>query len=331
MSAPTTKDWALGVDIGGTFTDVVALDYAQGKLHSLKVLTTHGDPTEAVIDGVQALIQSCDIDPSRVTRVVHATTLFTNALIERGGVRTGLLATEGFSDVIEIGHERKYDLYDLAIERAPALVPRNLRAEIKGRLDADGRELEALDPAGVREAVQRLVELGVESIAVCLLHSYASASHEKAVAEWVRRDFPSVELTLSSDVAPVIREFERISTTVANAYIRPLATRYLDSLEKRLLQLGPALRGADDAFQRWLVAISTMRSAIPSSSSNPALLRAPSPPPTTECVMATPTCSPSTWAERRPSSAWSNTRSLRSLSDSRPRATSDSRKAAACL
>lgn len=238
MKAQQTKDWAIGIDIGGTFTDVVALDYAAGKLHSLKVLTTHGDPTEAVISGVTGLLHSCDIDPSRVTRVVHATTLFTNALIERGGVRTGLLTNEGFSDVIEIGHERKYDLYDLTIERAPALVPRNLRQEIGGRLDAQGNELEPLDRAGVRAAVRRLVDAGVESVAVCLLHSYASGQHERALAEWIRQDFPELGLTLSCDVAPVIREFERVSTTVANAYIKPLATRYLDSLETRLAALG---------------------------------------------------------------------------------------------
>lgn len=238
MTTRKNKEWALGIDIGGTFTDVVAIDYASGKLHSLKVLTTHGDPTDAVIEGVAGLLNACDIDPSRVTRVVHATTLFTNALIERRGVSTGLVTNEGFSDIIEIGHERKYDLYDLAIERAPALVPRHLRREIKGRLDAQGRELEALDAADVRETVGQLAALGVKSVAVCLLHSYASTEHEKQVAEWIRRDFPGMEVTLSSEVAPVIREFERISTTVANAYIKPLASSYLDSLEKRLAGLG---------------------------------------------------------------------------------------------
>src|SRR5450756_1468120 len=115
-------EWAIGIDIGGTFTDVVALDYAAGRLHGLKVLTTHGDPAEGVSDGVRRLIKAYGIDPAAVRRVVHATTLFANALIERNGIRTGLLINEGFKDVIEIGHERKYDLYDLAIERAPALV-----------------------------------------------------------------------------------------------------------------------------------------------------------------------------------------------------------------
>jgi len=230
--------WAIGIDIGGTFTDVVALDYAAGRLHSLKVLTTHGDPADAVTDGVSRLIGQCGIEPRAVRRVVHATTLFANALIERRGVCTGLLVNDGFKDVIEIGHERKYDLYDLALERAPALVPRHLRGEIAGRLDASGHELEPPDPANVRAAVARLVEAGVESVAVCLLHSYTSGRHERAVGEWIRRDFPRLEITLSCDVAPVIREFERLSTTVANAYIKPLANRYLNALEDRLSALG---------------------------------------------------------------------------------------------
>jgi N-methylhydantoinase A len=230
--------WAIGIDIGGTFTDVVALDYSAGRLHSLKVLTTHGDPAEAVTEGVSRLIDQCSIAPGDVGRIVHATTLFTNALIERRGACTGLLVNDGFKDVIEIGHERKYDLYDLALERAPALVPRHLRGEIAGRLDARGQTLEPLDRDNVRAVVADLLAAGVESLAVCLLHSYACSAHERAVGDWIRQDFPGLEITLSSDVAPVIREFERISTTVANAYIKPLADRYLTALEARMRGLG---------------------------------------------------------------------------------------------
>jgi N-methylhydantoinase A len=233
-----SNKWAVGIDIGGTFTDVVALDYAAGKLHSLKLLTTHGDPAEAVTEGVSQLIEACAIDPDHIERVVHATTLFTNALIQRRGARTGLITTRGFKDAIEIANERKYDLYDLTIEAVPPLVPRNLRAEIGGRLDARGNELEPLDREEVRAAVARLVQAGVESVAVCLLHSYAAEAHEKQVLEWIRHDFPATEVTISSQVAPVIREYERVSTTIANAYIRPLATRYLDVLALRLQALG---------------------------------------------------------------------------------------------
>ena len=231
-------DWSIGIDIGGTFTDVVALDYSAGKLHSLKVLTTHGDPSQGVAQGVLQLMQTYGIHSPDVKRVVHATTLFTNALIERRGACTGLLTNQGFKDVLEIGHERKYDLYDLTIERAPPLVPRNLRAEIAGRLDARGDELEPLSAADVHAAVAGLVAAGVESIAVCLLHSYASDKHERTVDQWIRRDFPTMVTTLSADVAPVIREFERMSTAVANAYIKSLATSYLNALEERLIALG---------------------------------------------------------------------------------------------
>nr|WP_255592284.1 hydantoinase/oxoprolinase family protein [Bordetella sp. BOR01] len=230
--------WAVGIDIGGTFTDVVALDYKAGRLHSLKVLTTHGDPAQGVADGVAQLIQACGIDPARIARVVHATTLFTNALIERSGSTAGLLVTEGFRDVVEIGHERKYDLYDLAIEAAAPLIERCRRREISARMRADGSELAPVDAAQVRREAGLLVKDGAESIAVCLLHSYASDAHERQVGEIIRQAFPGVELTLSCDVAPVVREFERMSTTSANAYIKPLANRYLAALEARLAALG---------------------------------------------------------------------------------------------
>lgn len=230
--------WAIGIDIGGTFTDVVALDYGASALHSLKVLTTHGDPAEGVADGVNRIIESCGIDPSSVTRIVHATTLFTNALIERRGCKTGLLVTQGFKDVIEIGHERKYDLYDLRIEAAPPLVERRLRAEISARMDARGNELAPVHPAEVVGAVKALVRQGVESLAVCLLHAYASDRHEQDVGHILREAFPQLAITLSSEVAPVVREFERMSTTSANAYIKPLANRYLDNLQRRLRDLG---------------------------------------------------------------------------------------------
>lgn len=232
------NSWAVGIDIGGTFTDVVAVDYGAGRLHSLKVLTTHGDPAQGVADGVARLIRDNGIDPAHVARVVHATTLFTNALIERRGSPTGLLVTRGFKDVIEIGHERKYDLYDLTLEAAPPLVERRLRGEISARMNAAGTEIAPVDAAEVRDAVAGLVGQGVESLAVCLLHSYASDAHERQVLEIVRHAFPGLAVTLSCDVAPVVREFERMSTATANAYIKPLANRYLDTLQARLADLG---------------------------------------------------------------------------------------------
>lgn len=232
------SNWAVGIDIGGTFTDVVALAYGQGASHSLKVLTTHDNPAEGVAQGVTQLMQICGILPAQVSRIVHATTLFTNALIERRGARTGLIVTRGFKDVLEIGHERKYDLYDLNIEAAPPLVERALRGEISGRLSADGEEVEPLDAEEIVRVVRSLVDQGVQSIAVCLLHAYAGDKHERTVADLIHQHFPGLALTLSSEVAPVVREFERLSTTCANAYIKPLANHYLSALQNRLSDIG---------------------------------------------------------------------------------------------
>nr|WP_202109695.1 hydantoinase/oxoprolinase family protein [Bordetella sp. 02P26C-1] len=230
--------WAIGIDIGGTFTDVVALNYQSGALRTLKVLTTHGDPTDGVMNGIKQLIEHAGVTPADVARVVHATTLFTNALIERRGAKTGLIATAGFSDIVQIGNERKYDLYDLGIEPAPALVPRNLRVEISARMDARGNEVAPVDAQEVRRVVEQLVADGVDSIAVCLLHSYANVAHEQQVQAVIADLYPNLSVTLSSDVAPVIREFERMSTASANAYIKPLAMGYLDTLRRRLMELG---------------------------------------------------------------------------------------------
>lgn len=230
--------WAIGIDIGGTFTDVVSLNYQTGALRTLKVLTTHGDPTDGVIEGIKTLIDRANLKPQDVARVVHATTLFTNALIERRGAKTGLIATAGFSDIVQIGNERKYDLYDLSIEPAPALVPRDLRTEISARMDAQGHERTPVDDAQVRRVVGQLAEQGVESIAVCLLHAYANPAHEQQVQSIISTHYPAINITLSSEVAPVIREFERMSTASANAYIKPLAMGYLETLRRRLVALG---------------------------------------------------------------------------------------------
>ena len=230
--------WSIGIDIGGTFTDVVAIAQAPGSQHSAKVLTTHDDPTLGVVNAIESLIQATGLHPAEVRRVVHATTLFTNALIERRGAATALLTNRGFEDVLAVGNERKYDLYDLSIERAPALVPSRWRMGVAGRLDAQGNEIEALDPAQALKVVSELREQGVESLAICMLHAWASARHERALARHIGHEFPDLPITLSCDIAPVIREYERVSTTVASAYVKPLATHYLGTLESRLAALG---------------------------------------------------------------------------------------------
>jgi N-methylhydantoinase A len=234
----TDPRYSLGIDIGGTFTDVAVWDHVAGRRLSRKVLTTHGDPAQAVVEGVQAMLEGFALDPAAFRRVVHATTLFTNALIERRGARTGLLTTRGFRDVVEIGRERKYALYDLTIRKPEPLAPRELRAEVDERLGADGRVLRPLDEAGLLAAASTLVGAGAQSLAVCFLHAYLNPVHERRALALLGEAYPALALTASHEVAPEIREFERTSTALANAYVKPLAARYLDALAAGLRGLG---------------------------------------------------------------------------------------------
>ena len=229
---------SLGIDIGGTFTDIVVFDPSTGQARIGQVSTTPDDPADGAVDGVQRLLTAHDIAPQRIGRVVHATTLFTNALIERKGARTGLITTAGFRDTLEIGRERKYELYDLFIEMPTPLVKRAWRREVAERLAPDGTVEVPLDIDALLREAAALVDDGVESLAVVFLHAYANAAHEGAAAEALGRRFPGLSVSVSSDIAPEIREYPRASTTVANAYVRPMAERYLDRLEARLRELG---------------------------------------------------------------------------------------------
>lgn len=229
---------AVGIDIGGTFTDIVFYDYDTGRQFNRKELTTHDDPARAVLTGVKATMQENGISAGSVVRVVHATTLFTNALIERKGATTGLITTEGFRDTLDIGKERKYDIYDVFLEMPQPLVPRNRVIEVPERLGPDGSVETPLDEKALVEAARTLVGMGVDSLAVCFLHSYANPVHERRAAELIAKEFPQLALTISYDIAPEIREYERTSTTVANAYVKPLAENYLERLENEIRALG---------------------------------------------------------------------------------------------
>jgi N-methylhydantoinase A len=229
---------ALGIDIGGTFTDLVVYDGASGRQWSRKVLTTHDDPVRAVRDGVAAILGDAGVPASRVGRVVHATTLFTNALIERTGARAGLITTAGFRDALEIGRERKFELYDINIAKTEPLVPRDLRLEVGERLGPDGRVRQPLDAGELARRVDALVAAGVTSIAVVFLHAYADAVHERAALALIGERHPGLFATASHEVAPEIREYERASTTVANAYIKPLAHQYLGRMAGEIAALG---------------------------------------------------------------------------------------------
>jgi len=230
--------YALGIDIGGTFTDVVVYYVANGRRVGRKVLTTHDDPARAAAAGVEDLLRRHGLAPAECARVVHATTLFTNALIERRGAPTGLITTMGFADTLEVGRERKFELYDLNIARPEPLVPRHLRLEVVERVLADGAVARRLDSRQVADRAQRLARAGVTSIAVVFLHAYANPRHEAEAARLIARRHPGIAVTASHEVAPEIREYERASTTVANAYIKPLARLYLDAMARRLADLG---------------------------------------------------------------------------------------------
>ena len=225
---------SLGIDIGGTFTDLVIHDPHNGRAVIWKESTTPDDPARGALEGTRRVLAQAGARPDQVGRVVHATTLFTNALIERKGAKTGLLTTAGFRDVLEIGRERKYELYDLFIEMPKPLVPRPWRREAKERLAPDGSVELPIDIDAALGEVAELVEQGVESLAICFLHAYANPAHERAIGAAIAERYQNLSISLSSDIAPEIREFQRASTTVANAYVRPLAEVYLERLEQAL-------------------------------------------------------------------------------------------------
>ncbi len=226
----------LAIDIGGTFTDL-ALE-AGDRLATAKVLTTPARPDEAVLEGIAAVMAEAGVRPDAVGLIIHGTTLATNALIERKGAKTALITTEGHRDSLEMAYENRFEQYDINIDRPDPLVPRHLRWPVPERMDARGEVLRPLDEAAVEALVPRLAAEGIGSLAVGLLHAYANPAHEQRIAAIVRAALPDLSISLSSEVCPEIREYERLSTTCANAYVQPLMARYLTSLERRLREDG---------------------------------------------------------------------------------------------
>ncbi|RPH97141.1 MAG: hydantoinase/oxoprolinase family protein, partial [Lysobacterales bacterium] len=234
--APATRA-RLAVDIGGTFTDVV-LELPGGARATTKLLTTYDHPGRAVLDGIGEVLRRAGLQPAAVGLIIHGTTLATNALIQRSGARTALLTTAGHRDALEMAHEDRFEQYDIMIDRPRPLVPRHLRLPVRERLDRDGRVLIPLDEDGVRAALPVLDEHAVESVAIGYLHAYADPRHERRTAEILQAARPGLSITLASEVCPEIREFERLSTACANAYVRPLMARYLERLDGELRRLG---------------------------------------------------------------------------------------------
>ncbi|HUC71530.1 MAG TPA: hydantoinase/oxoprolinase family protein [Stellaceae bacterium] len=222
----------LGVDIGGTFTDV-ALELGEERW-SAKILTTPEAPERAVIEVIHRALGEAGLGPADLSIIIHGTTLATNAIIERKGAKTALLTTEGFRDTIEIRHENRFEQYDVNIDLPRPLVPRRLRFPVKERVDAQGRVLVPLDEAGVARLASRLAAERVEAVAIGFLHSFTNPAHERRAGEILARHLPEVPVTLSSEVSPEMREYERFSTACANAYVQPLIGRYLANLETLL-------------------------------------------------------------------------------------------------
>jgi N-methylhydantoinase A len=227
-----------GIDIGGTFTDLILLDTHTGAFWLGKELTTPEDPSRAVETVLTEALSRAGVDPAELAQLVHGTTLVTNAVIERKGARTALMTTMGFRDAIEIGRENRYDLYDLMLENPVPLVPRHLRFDVPQRTLADGATRTALDEDFVARLAAELAAAGIEAVAVCFLHSFANPADEQRAQQIIRQVAPGLRVALSSEVNPEIREFERTSTTIVNVYVQARVERYLRAIEGRLAALG---------------------------------------------------------------------------------------------
>lgn len=230
--------YRLGVDIGGTFTDLVLVNESEEVVRVGKLLTTATEPAAAVEAGLTEMLTEAELPAEALEAVVHGTTLATNALIERKGARTGLVTTRGFRDIVEIGREGRYDMYDIFIDPPSPLVPRHLRREVTERIAPDGSVTTPLEEADARAAVAGLLEDGVEAVAICLLHAYRNPAHERSLAALVKELAPELPVSYSSEIVPEIRELERASTTIANVYVKPLVSAYLTQLERRMHELG---------------------------------------------------------------------------------------------
>lgn len=232
--------YRLGVDIGGTFTDIALIDEATGQIYTGKVSSTPQDPSGGFMEAVQRLLAKQQIAAQDVAYIVHGTTVATNAIIEGKVAPTGFITTEGFRDMLEIARQIRPTLYDLQFEKPRPLVPRHHCFGVPERLDASGAELTPLDEDALRQVADKLRDEGVESIAVCFLHAYANPTHERRAGEIIAEVFPEAVVSLSAEVAPEFREYLRASTTVINSCIRPVVARYLQRIEDRLAQAGIA-------------------------------------------------------------------------------------------
>ena len=228
----------LAFDIGGTFTDIVLHDSNSGALHVAKTLTTPDELARAVLDGLDDVLAQTETEANAVGRLLHATTVATNAILERRGAKTALLTTEGFRDVLIIARQKRYETYNLYFQKPEPLTRRRHIYEVSERIDADGEVVTPIDLKSLDNAIDRVVLAGIESAAIVFLHSYANADHERAAVRYLKERIPELAVSASCDVSPRIREYERTSTTLANAYVKPIVARYLQTLQDALSKKG---------------------------------------------------------------------------------------------
>ncbi|MBI1848249.1 MAG: hydantoinase/oxoprolinase family protein, partial [Candidatus Rokubacteria bacterium] len=230
--------YRLGIDVGGTFTDLVLFSEDTGAVVVDKVPSVPADPSEGILSGIVSILARARAKPASVSYVAHGTTVATNTLLQRHGARTALVTTRGFRDLLEIARQRRPSLYDLHAPKPPVLVRRALRREVQERVTADGSVRVPLEAAEVDRVLDALAGEGLEALAICFLYSFLHPEHERLVAERARARLPGVAVSASSEVAPEFREYERLSTTVANAYLLPRMGRYAEAFRRRVAEVG---------------------------------------------------------------------------------------------
>lgn len=251
--------YRIGIDVGGTFTDFTMIDEDRGVVHFHKVPSTPQDPSEAIATGIGQMLADHGVSPSQVSHVGHGTTVATNLIIERKGARVGLITTQGFRDVLEIGRQTRPHLYDYSVGKPPVAVPREFRVEVRERINAQGDVLTALDSEQVRAAARKFAQAGIDAVTICFLHAYRNPAHEQAAARIVAEEMPYAYVSLSSEVLPEFREYERLSTTVLNAAVGPKMARYLERFLQRVRELDIAHEPHTIHSNGGLMSIATVR------------------------------------------------------------------------
>ena len=230
--------YRLGVDVGGTFTDLALYDTDTDRLEFAKTPSTPVNQALGVAAGIRELMDRHAVSPDRIDFFIHGTTVATNTLLERKGAKTALIVTAGFRDVLQIGRQDRPDLYDWRIRRSDPLVPRHLRFEAQERVLHTGEVLTPMEHEALEHVIERVKDANVDAVAVCLLHSYANPAHEQAIGDAIRRELPGIPVSLSYEILPEFKEYERMSTTTINAYVAPVMERYLRRLEASIVDVG---------------------------------------------------------------------------------------------